>query len=294
MTSPHSHTLVITNNNASKLKNLNRKEFGHAVISPLENYGVNEYDILNRPTMSELDSGIQDDSLLVICGGDGTVTRITNYLLDRKLPNTILPLPFGGANDISTGLYDGMSLDDILRTGSPDAAYTIEAIVQKDNANQKIIRALGYIGIGTTGQAAKAINGYQGTDSTEIGAIMRAAHAALNCEQFAYLDSDNIPRRAVEITAIKKRMGRYVGTKDTMFSSEFNSIRAENKLHLFGKFCLGLINKLDGNKFQDSQSDSIHILSRTVLQSDGENIDVEPNTKITFRTGPQINVVRVS
>jgi hypothetical protein len=293
MSQQYRSALVVTNRQASKLKNHSASEFYHKVLAPLNNRGV-EHNILDRPTTSDLDLNIKKDSLLVVCGGDGTVTKIANYLLDRELSNTMLPLPFGGANDISMGLYNNSCLNDILNTGSPDNAYTIEAIIEKENTRQRIIRALGYIGIGASGQAAKAINNYQGIGSTEPGAILRATYAALTSGPFTYLDSDNISKRAIEITAIKKRMGRYLESSDTIYKQEFTSIKAEGKLHMLGKFCIGLLGKLDSIGIRENQTSSIQVLSPTALQSDGENIDIEPGTNITFRTGPPISLLRVS
>jgi len=294
MTPSHSHTLVIANNHASKLKNISREGFNRAVISPLKDYGINKYDVLTRPTISELDSSIQEDSLLVVCGGDGTVNRIVNYVLGRILPNTILPLPFGGANDIATGLYDNMQLCDILASYSPDKAHTIEARLQKDNDEPKIIRALGYIGIGTSGYSAEAINRYQGKYTTESGSIIRAIKTASICKPFTYLDSENNTKKAIELLAINNRMARYIKSRhDTTFKPELTFIEARDKLQILSRLCLGMLGFADGEIIEDSQSNSIRVLSQTILQSDGEPIDIEPDTEVTFRIGPPVNIARV-
>lgn len=289
----NNHALVITNNQASKLKRLGSREFSREIITPLKNSGIKRYDILDRPTDTELDSGIQQDSLIAICGGDGTVTRVVDYILQRSLPNAILPLPFGGANDISNGLYGSMGFENILELSSPEIAHSIEATIE-DGDNKKIVRALGYIGIGVSGQAAKAINNYQDADSTERGAIMRAAYTALTRKPFIYLDSDKTYKNAFEILAINHRMGRYVESSSTTFNPEFTYIKLNTKLQMIGKFCMGLLSILDGPIIEKDNTENIEILSPTVLQSDGENFDVEPGTKITIKSGPAINVMRVN
>jgi diacylglycerol kinase family enzyme len=293
MSQQYNHALVIKNGQASKLKRFNEKKFDCAVIAPLEDYGIH-YDILDRPMGPELDSIIQEDSLLVICGGDGTVTRIANYVLNRELSNTILPLHFGGANDIANGLYGNMNLEDILTKGKPDIAYTIEATIEKDAEVLRVIRALGYIGIGTSGHSAKAINKYQGKDTTESGAIMHATRTAFACKSFDYLDSENNLKKAIELLAINNRMARYIKSRhNTTFSPEFTFIEAKDRMRMIGKLCLGLLGNADGTRFEGDRNNSIRILSQTVLQSDGEHVNLEPGTDVTFKTGPPINIVRV-
>ena len=288
------NALIITNGLSSKLKNLDDNKFNSAVFEPLDNLGI-KYDVINRPSESDLDILIEEDSLLVICGGDGTVTRIVDYAAKNSLSNILLPLPFGGANDIATGLYGSMTLENIITAGTPNTAYTIETIVQKDNLKQKTIRALGYIGIGTSGHAAKAINSYRGEDITEFDVIARVAQSALMCDSFTYLDSDNNERTAAEILAIKHRMARYIlASEITTFNHEFISIEMVNKIQMLGKFCLGLFGKATGQRIGKDQNQYIQTLSPTVLQADGESINIEPRTKIIIKNGPPINVMCIA
>ncbi len=292
----YDHALVIKNEQSSKLKNYSDTEFKRAVVEPLIEYGFDttEIDILNRPNDTELDSSIKRESLLVLCGGDGTIARIAGYAINNSLSNTILPRPFGGANDIATGLYGRSSMNDILKNGASEPAYSIEAIVQKENEEQKSIRALGYIGIGASGQAAKAINEYQCKGSTEFGAIIRAAAAATNSRPFIYSDSIKSQNEAFEILAINNRMARYIHSKyNSTFSPEFTLIEANNKSRMMGKLCLGALGIADGTTIVHGQTRDILVLSDTILQSDGEDTDIEAGTTISFKNGPSINILRV-
>ncbi len=296
MNRSYEHALVIKNKQSSKLKKYSDLEFDRVVIEPLIEYGFNttEIDVINRPSDAELDSGIKDESLLILCGGDGTIARIAGYAINNSISNTIVPRPFGGANDIATGLYGRSSMIEVLKDGSSEPAYSIEALIQKENENQKAIRALGYIGIGASGQAAKAINNYQCQDSTEFGAKIRAATAVAASRPFIYLDSDDRQNEALEILAINNRMARYIQTKHNFtFSPEFTLIEANSKSRMMGKFCLGAFGIADGHRITNGQTKDILVLSDTTLQSDGENTDIEPGTKISLHSGPSINILRI-
>jgi diacylglycerol kinase family enzyme len=288
--------LVIKNSQASKLKYLTEGKFDNAVLAPLNKSGIKIYDVLERPTESELDSSIREDSLLVVCGGDGTVSRIANHIIKRELPNIMLPRPYGGANDIPYCLYGDMGIDDILVSALSDKAYTIEAVIRK-NDQEQTVRALGYIGLGASGQAAKAINIFQNENknSTELDVIITATKTVLTSGSFAYSNSQNdkSESEAIEILAINNRMSKFLKSENTTFAHEFMSIEAKNKSRLIGQFCLGLFGNMMGKKIIDNQYLSINTLSPTVLQSDGEYIDIGENEEITVRNGPPINVLRI-
>jgi diacylglycerol kinase family enzyme len=294
MSQQYSHALVIRNGQASRLRNLGDKEFSKAVVVPLLGYGFNkdEIDILNRPNESSLDSKIQKESLIIICGGDGTVSRIANYVIDRSLSETILlPLHFGGANDIANGLYGKKNLEEILAVGTPNTAYTIEATIEKDAQVLKIVRALGYIGLGACGHAAEAINNYHESNSNWVGTIMSAAQAATFSKSFGYKDSDDISKKAVELLAINYWMGGCFQTENNIFQRKFTYIEAENKFQMFGKLCLGLYGATNGNGIAGDSNIIINTENPTILQADGEHAYIDKGTKITINNGPQIRVM---
>ncbi len=265
------------------------------VISQLKNSPlVKDFDILNRPDADQFYSRLVKESLIITCGGDGTVNKIANYVINKELQNIILPLPFGGANDISKGLYgDGATLSDIMHYGTPDAAQTIQAeFINGDR--RKTIRALGYIGIGISGDAAEIINNHRSSKFSEIGDILLVINAALNCNQFKYLDNnDNEIKSAVEILAIKHRMAKYIKSNDLIFKTEFTNITAENKLQIAKKVLSGMISRVDGKII--GSDNNIHITTMTPvnIQCDGEHDYLPKGTEIIITNGAPANVMRL-
>lgn len=295
----YDRAVIVTNDKAAKFKNLNIYELknviNNEVVAPLKRFGINKCDILNQPTILDLDS-IKKDKRgypIVICGGDGTMAPIVDYAAREMLPNILLPRPYGGANDIATSLYGNMRLDDILASASPEVAYTIEAIIENEN-KQRIARALGYFGIGASAEAARAINEHKDADKTKLATKLRAARAVLNSKPFTYLDSNGNTQKALEISIINYRMaGLFKSEEDTTFSPEATMYKAERQSQIISIACLGLLGIAKGAKIEENQSLSIRKLSKTVFQYDGEHLDIEPGTDITIKSGPPVNVMRL-
>jgi diacylglycerol kinase family enzyme len=295
----YDHAVIITNDKAAKFKNLNLYEFKNMindeVIAPLKRFGINRCDILNQPTILDLDSirNDEEDYPIAICGGDGTISPIVNYAASETLPNILIPRPCGCANDIATNLYNNMRLEDILASASPEVAYTIEAIIEK-GAEQKIIRALGYFGIGASAEASRTINEYRGTDKTKLATKLRAARAVLNSQPFGYLDPSGNTQKSLEISIINYRMGGlFKCEQDTTFITEATIYEAKKTLQIISTVCLGLLGIAKGIRIKENQIFSMQTVSDTALQYDGEYINIKPDTNITIKSGPPVNVMRV-
>jgi diacylglycerol kinase family enzyme len=289
MPQQRNHAVIITNRNSS---HYSEKKLDREVLDPLNRASVGS-DILDRPDEYAFYSTIRENSYVIVCGGDGTTNLAAKRISSKKdLSDTLLiPRPFGYANDFVRGVYgnSNTSLDNIIKLAEPKAAYTIEAIIQKDG-EERIIRALGYAALGASAEAAKAINEHKNRDKTGLGSILHATHSLATCEPFEYLDSENNRKEAIEILAINYLMAGFLGTKENcIFKPEFALIETD-KLRMIGKCCLGIFGMMEGEQISSDQEKQITTISQTVFQYDGEYIDIKPDTTVNFRVGPHINV----
>ena len=197
--------VVVSSSDATKIQKDDSSEtMQKKIYDPLMKYERPVIDLV-QPTESELSDALEPDDLIISCGGDGTLNWLANSAIRLSMHEKInlLPQPFGGMNDISSTIYGHRSIDTIIDRGSIATAYTIEATHYMDDRTQETINALGYIGLGASGNAALAVNLNRESSRQKLSDIASAARAIAGTRKpFKYKDQDGNISKSYEILAM--------------------------------------------------------------------------------------------
>lgn len=266
------------------------------VLRPLQDFGKKIVE-LTTPSIDDMSDVVEEGDTIVCCGGDGTANWLMNALHKIRATEhvTLVPQPFGGANDIASGLYGSMKLEKIIEQGIPSIAHAISATIENPHTDfeGQTIHALGYVGIGASGAAAAAIN----NDRSRMArhhAIARAAKAVVGSRSFYYLDDTGDARPAFEWLALNGRMSYAIQPwRDYYFERAHQEVVAHSKSEAFAKIGLSLGRLVRGEVISGDNVSQLTPLQHVTLQADGEAYPASPYTQITLHNGPAVRLARL-
>ena len=236
--------IVVTNSRASALQTeRGESRLETQVLRPLQHFGKKIIE-LATPSTDDISAVLEEGDAIVSCGGDGTANWLMNALHKIRATEhvTLVPQPFGGANDIASGLYGTRRLDQIIDQAVPSVAYAISATIEQYKANHEpqTIHALGYVGVGASGAAAAAINSDR-THMQRHKVVARAAKAVMATRQFYYLDDSGQAQPGFEWLALNGRMSYAIQPwRDYYFENAHQQVFAQNRPEAFGKIGLSV------------------------------------------------------
>ncbi len=288
--------IVITNKHASALQTeRGESRLETQVLQPLHRFGKKIVELV-MPSPDDITDTVQEGDTIVSCGGDGTANWLVNTLHLQKMNEfvTVVPQPFGGANDIAEGLYGRMRLERIIEQGTPSTAYAITATIETLNdAHTQTVHALGYIGIGASGVAAAAINADR-DHMHKKDVISRAAKAVVQSKPFYYTRPAQQPQRGFEWLALNGRMSYVIQPQHNFyFENSHQQILTGGKAEAFAKIGLSIGRLVRGEILTADQAARLQPLQSVTLQADGEAYPVEPWSTVTIQNGPAITIARL-
>lgn len=290
--------VVISNSTAShQLDAFGRDRVQREVIDPLTMHNADTIH-LERPGPELLRNvtGL-GKCILVVCGGDGTVNWVLNNLPnDPGLGTVMLPLAFGGANDISRSLYGRLPILDILAKGDIKNAYSLEAQVHKDDELQQIL-GLGYISLGATAEAAEALTENRTGALTKMQKYRRSLQGTFGASQFEYADEDGVLQTAFDITAQNSRMAQVLWPhkkESLFFEPDFAQSITQNHSQFIGRGALRMLAMHRHDLAQELNFTIPKGSNPIAIQADGEpNPRVEPGSEVTIIHNGLVKVVCV-
>ena len=289
--------VVVSSSDATKIQKDDSSEtMQKKIYDPLMKYERPVIDLV-QPTESELSDTLEPDDLIISCGGDGTLNWLANSAIRLSMHEKInlLPQPFGGMNDISSTIYGHRSIDTIIDRGSIATAYTIEATHYMDDRTQETINALGYIGLGASGNAALAVNLNRESSRQKLSDIASAARAIAGTRKpFKYKDQDGNISKSYEILAMKTRMAGFVKPPyPLLFEEAFYYLKPKSRTSAFGQLSLGLISMAGHGSVQTRDKFlSVTPEQHIFLQADGEHRLIKEKETVVIKNGHPISIIR--
>ena len=289
--------VVVSSSDATKIhKDDSSETMQKKIYDPLMKYERPVIDLV-QPTESELSDTLEPDDLIISCGGDGTLNWLANSAIRLSMHEKInlLPQPFGGMNDISSTIYGHRSIDTIIDRGSIATAYTIEATHYMDDGTQETINALGYIGLGASGNAALAVNLNRESSRQKLSDIASAARAIAGTRKpFKYKDQDGNISKSYEILAMKTRMAGFVKPPyPLLFEEAFYYLKPKSRTTAFGQLSLGLISMAGHGSVQTRDKFlSVTPEQHIFLQADGEHRLIKEKETVVIKNGHPISIIR--
>ena len=289
--------VVVSSSDATKIQKDDSSEtMQKKIYDPLMKYERPVIDLV-QPTESELSDALEPDDLIISCGGDGTLNWLANSAIRLSMHEKInlLPQPFGGMNDISSTIYGHRSIDTIIDRGSIATAYTIEATHYMDDRTQETINALGYIGLGASGNAALAVNLNRESSRQKLSDIASAARAIAGTRKpFKYKDQDGNISKSYEILAMKTRMAGFVKPPyPLLFEEAFYYLKPKSRTSAFGQLSLGLISMAGHGSVQTRDKFlSVTPEQHIFLQADGEHRLIKEKETVVIKNGHPISIIR--
>ena len=289
--------IVVTNSRASALlTERGESRLETQVLRPLQHFGKKIVE-LATPSTDDMSEVLEEGDTIVSCGGDGTTNWLMNALhkISATEHVTLVPQPFGGANDIASGLYGTRRLDQIIDQAMPSIAYAISATIEQPQVDHepKTVHALGYIGVGASGAAAAAINSDR-THMQRHKVVARAAKAVMATRQFNYLDDSGCVQTGFEWLALNGRMSYAIQPwRDYYFENAHQQVFARNRLEAFGKIGLSVGRFVRGELLAGEATTTMQPLQNVLLQADGESQTIAPCSTLTIHNGPAIRLAKL-
>jgi diacylglycerol kinase family enzyme len=285
--------VVVTNKNASKLID----EHGNLKLESevLDPFGDKITAVLETPTEEELLESILPNDILIVCGGDGTANWVLNQIIDNNINHktAIIPLPFGGANDIARTLYGHTKFIDIIANSYLTQAYPIEAKIEEGDST-KVIHGLGYISVGATANAAAKMNNNRDHGLQSYKRYYRALSGALLSPAMVMVNGDQGFETIFDITAQNGRMSQVLHPyNDHFFENAHQLLRHANIAQFLGRGALAMMRQEKGQIIGEGQSTTIAPLHDVYLQADGEHHPVSAGSTITIGNGSHIFIPRL-
>lgn len=285
--------VVVTNKNASKLTD----EHGNSKLQSevLDPFDDNITAVLQTPTKNELLANILPNDIIIVCGGDGTVNWVLNQIIDSGINHktAIMPLPFGGANDIARSLYGHTKFTDIIAYMHLTEAFPIEAKIEEDDFT-RIIHGLGYVSVGATANAAAKMNNNRDHGLQAYKRYYRALSGALLSPPMALINSRQEYEAVFDITAQNGRMSQVLHPYDNhFFENAHQLLHHANLAQFLGRGALAMMRQEKGQIIGEGQSTSVTTLQDVYLQTDGEHYPVKAGSTITISNGSRIFIPRL-
>ncbi len=178
------------------------------VIDPIaEYYGGVEPIVLYRPTAQQVAEQTYEIAeqgkvpMLLPMGGDGTINWHLGNMDEYSQRTALTPFPGGTANDISTTINGNTSMGTVLAHG-----HLREVLPLKIDYDDDSRYALGYIGLGLTGDSAKLINSSKSMKPSKLKDALVILKAVKKSRKMQLLDEEGMLLDAREIAAVNTRM----------------------------------------------------------------------------------------
>jgi diacylglycerol kinase family enzyme len=271
------------------------------ILQPIKQLHESEPELLFKPTealmvyatyKSAADGKIP---IVVPVGGDGTINWHINNS-DIYAPSTIyLPFADGTANDIASTIYQEPSdFNKILTKGKLKQPKPL--LIQNGNIQKK---ALGYIGLGITGQCAKEINSRKDQQPSIIRDSIVSMKGIIKSRKLKVKNIDSgLSNKHMEIAAVNSRMASFLWPKDpAVFEDHFYLVSPEGYFKTANVALRGLKKHLGGRKVQLGQNieftiENIKDKKRPIYgQCDGEEFILEDKHIIISKTNRPINLI---
>ena len=280
------------------------KEIESSIISPIEEITGSSYELLFRPTEALMAYSTYKSAadgkipIIIPVGGDGTMNWHLNNS-DIYPPGTIyLPLASGTANDIATTVHGGTAnISKILQKGRLRQARPLRI---KNESIKK--NALGYIGLGITGQCAKEINGRENTkpsiikdSAVSMKGIIKSRTIRIKNNKDSQLSSKHS-----EIAAVNTRMASFLWPKNpSIFDDHFQLLSPKGYIHTASLAVSGLKKKMEGRKINLGQSVEFEIENNSIRrpiygQCDGEEFILQNGLVVINKTNKPVNIIALT
>ncbi len=272
------------------------------IIEPIYDLTDSDSEILFRPSEALMAYATYKTAaegkipIIVPVGGDGTINWHLNNS-DIYPPGSIfLPLAHGTANDISSTIHKVPSnFRHILQHGRLRQAKPLS--IENGNKRKK---ALGYIGLGITGQCAKEINNSNTSDPSLIHDSMVSIKGIIKSRKIKIKQSKDhdLSKRYSEITAINSRMASFLWPKHpAIFEDHFFLLSPKGYINTANLALAGLKRKLVGKKINIGHSvefeiENLKSKNRPIYgQCDGEEFILENGPVIINKSNRPINLI---
>ena len=233
--------------------------------------------------------------IIVPVGGDGTINWHLNNS-DIYPPSSIyLPFASGTANDIATTIHEEPSnFKKILQKGKLRKARPLNI---KNGSQSK--KALGYIGLGITGQCAKEINSRNNEKPNMLRDSIVSLKGIMKSRKLKIKNSDNdLSGKHSEIAAVNSRMASFLWPKNpSIFEDHFLLLAPEGYIKTASLALKGLKRRMTGTKIELGQSvefeiENISEKRRPIYgQCDGEEFLLENGTVVIQKNIRPINII---
>ena len=271
------------------------------IIEPINQVTNSETEILFMPTAALMaystykSAGEGKIPIVVPVGGDGTINWHLNNADIYPHSTIYLPLASGTANDIATTIHiNPTNVRKILEKGRLRQARPLR--IQNGPVQKK---ALGYIGLGITGQCAKEINSRKNVkpsllkdSAVSIKGILKSRRLKVNNSSQPVLSSNHL-----EIAAVNSRMASFLWPKNpSVFEDHFYLLSPEGYIGTAGLAIKGLKKRLKGKKINLGESvefevENIGTKRRPIYgQCDGEEFLLEDSKINISKNSSPINI----
>jgi hypothetical protein len=249
-----------------------------------------------------LGSKLDENSLLCIAGGDGTISLLINLLLtDPSVPETarkavILPLWGGNANDLAytaNGPVSAANMENIISDGVVAAAYPLSAEFKHEGKSFSRL-AVGYLSLGASAYASELINrpGHRYKDIYrysgarvifEAGCVIRALVTSSKFE----CEIDGVRQKLFDLIMINgSRIAKIYRVPLKITDKFFYEIRIARKHPVIINYALKILHRTSIAKRTRSEL-SLIVRNPVWFQIDGEQGHMRAHTELTVRPNDQ-------
>ena len=275
------------------------------IIEPIKKVTSSEIETLFMPTAALMaystyrSAGEGKIPIIVPVGGDGTINWHLNNSDIYPHSTIYLPLASGTANDIATTIHSNPSnIRQILEKGRLKQARPLS--IQNGTMQKK---ALGYIGLGITGQCAKEINSRSDVQPSLIRDSMVSMKGILKSRRMRVNNTAQpiLSNNHLEIAAVNSRMASFLWPKNpSVFEDHFYLLSPEGYIKTASMAIQGIKKRLKGTKIilgetVEFEVENIGTKRRPIYgQCDGEEFILE-NKKVSIsKNSNPINIFSLS
>jgi diacylglycerol kinase family enzyme len=247
------------------------------------------------------------DTLLCVAGGDGTVNRVTAFLLgDEALPKTarstaILPLWAGNANDLAH-MANGPALrmrliPTVFAAGKVVPVYPLVCTLAGNNGHTRIYHAACYASFGVSGASAHRFNL---TDhrrqwwrrlpgSRFVGEVITVVRTFLTSDGFTLKENGGTSSLHERSYVNGTRMGKLYPFAANLTDQNFVQISIDKRdKHIFAVWHWLAGGMRPKPQHQPSRADSVFTTQDDIwMQVDGEPVKVRKGTRVSVRCSPE-------